>query len=350
MTLRARLALRYSILIGICLLLLAGLAYHEFVTEPWQREVYGIPETPGNWFSEYVEVFIYAAIPIVLVAGWWSMRSTVAPINELATRVDQIRLENLRTPLVRSGTGDEVDRLTEAFNALTARLDRSFRQLSQFTLHASHELKTPLTVMQMQLETILKDPGARPAESREWLENQLVEIQRIAKVVDALLLLTRADSGMVNLERKPVRLEEIVRESFADAQVLAEPRDITVKLLECADVTVSGDRGRLRQVLLNLIDNAVKYNRPEGTVTLAVRAGGGMGEIELTNTGDPIPPDLLPAVFDRFVRGEGARRKSADGCGLGLAICKWIIEEHGGTIGITSGPDWTTVLVRLPKG
>ncbi len=349
MTLRTKLAFRYSVLIGVCLLLLGGLAYHEFVTEPWQRRLYKIPEPPETWFTEYAEVFFYGMIPLVLTAGWWFMRKTLAPIDDLARQVECVHADNLHQPLPRSGNGDEVDQLTDAFNSLATRLDQSFQQIRQFTLHASHELKTPLTVMEMQLQAMLRDAQSLSPEQRDWLECQFDEVQRLGKIVDALTLLTRADTGLVPLERKPVRLSELMRESLEDAQTLAEPGAIRVTLAECADPVVGGDRDRIRQLLLNLVDNAVKYNRPGGSLTMALRHVGDAAEIEVTNTGEGIPPELLARVFDRFVRGDEARNRAIEGCGLGLTIGKWIVQAHGGTIRISSTPGLlTTATVRLP--
>ena len=177
----------------------------------------------------------------------------------------------------------------------------------------------------------------------------LEEVDRLSKIVDALTLLTKADAGQIQLERQPVALAELVQESFEDAQILAESHGVTVAMPECAEVQVTGDRARLRQLLLNLVDNAVKYAGAAGQTTLALRHVAGSAEIELSNTGPGVPPELLPRIFDRFVRGEEARAKATDGCGLGLTIAHWIVHAHGGSIELTSTPGkLTTVTVRLP--
>ena len=156
MTLRRRVALGYGAIVLGCLLLLAALAYHEFISEPRQREALGIPKRLKTQWSEYIEVLIYAMLPIILGAGWWLMRNTLAPVNELARQVEGISAANLRQPLPRTYNGDELDRLSIEFNAMISRLNNSFQQIRHFTLHASHELKTPLTVMWLQLETLLQ--------------------------------------------------------------------------------------------------------------------------------------------------------------------------------------------------
>ena len=349
MTLRTSLALRYGAIILACFLLLGGLAYHEFVTEPAQRKALGIPDLPETLWGEYAEVFFYGMIPVVLTGGWWLMRKTLAPIDLLARRVEHVEAANLREALPRTGAGDEVDRLTRVFNDMASRLDQSFQQTRHFTLHASHELKTPLTIMRVQLETMLAEEKNLSPSQVEWLECELYEVQRLSKIVDSLNLLTKADAGLIELERKPVLLADLVRDCYEDAQLLAEPHDVQVKLIACEPLQILGDRDRLWQLLLNLMDNAIKYNRPRGSISLALRRRGDDAELELSNTGDGIAPDLQPRVFDRFVRGEEARRRAIEGSGLGLSICRWIVTAHGGTIHLSSQPGQsTTVTVRIP--
>jgi signal transduction histidine kinase len=349
MTLRQRLAFRYTLIVAACLLLLAGLAYHEFVTEPRVRKEMGVLEASGSAWGEYAEVFFHGMIPVVLGCGWWLMRKTLAPIDALARGVEHLHAGNLRDPLPRSFNGDEVDRLTEVFNAMTARLDQSFQQMRQFTLHASHELKTPITAMRLHLETEFNVWGTLAPNHRRLIDVQLHELQRLTRIVDGLTLLTKADAGLVTLEKKPVRLGQLVRESFDDTVVLAEAHDVRATLAGCEDLVVPGDANRLRQALLNLTDNAVKYNRAGGTVRMALRKAEDAAEIEITNTGDGISPELQPHVFERFVRGRDALSKAGDGCGLGLTIVQWIVQAHGGAIQISSDATGrTTAAVRLP--
>jgi signal transduction histidine kinase len=349
MTLRRKLAIRYAAITGACVLLLAGLAHHEFIDEPRVRKQLGLPKPADSTWGEYAEVFFYGMIPVVFGLGWWVVRHTLNPINELAQAVERIHAGNLREALPRSGKGDEVDRLTEVFNNMTARLDQSFRQIREFTLHASHELKTPLTVMHAELESLLlAGPPLDPAQ-HHWVQGQLDEVQRLTRLVDSLTLLTKADAGLVALERKPVPLADLVRECFDDARILAEPDHLEVKLEACEPLEVIGDRHRLRQLLLNLIDNAVRYNQPGGRVSVALRRSDGSAEIVVSNTGTGIPVELQARVFDRFVRGPEARRRAVDGCGLGLTICQWIVQSHGGTIQLaTDSARLTTALVHLP--
>jgi signal transduction histidine kinase len=348
MSLRQRLNLRYFAIAGVCLLLLAGLAYHEFITEPRVRRELGIPELPPQW-GEYSEVFFYALMPLVLGGGWWLMRRTLAPIDALARNVDRVCLGNLREPLPRQFNGDEADRLAEAFNAMTTRLDESFQQIQRFTLHASHELKTPLTAMRLHLETEIKVWGSLAPNQHRLIHVQLDAIERLTRIVDGLTLLTKVDAGMVKLACAPLQLDELVRESCEDGQALAEARQIRVALTKCEPVTLRGDAQRLRQALLNLTDNAVKYNRRRGLVSVSLRKAGDAAELEITNTGDGIPEELQPHVFERFVRGNDALSNAIDGCGLGLPIVQWIVQAHHGSVRLSSKPgETTTVAIRLP--
>ena len=349
MTLRQRLALHYGAVALVAISLVTGLTYHEVATERRLRKLISPTEDSEVQKRKVFDVVVFSIVPAVLVAGWWFTRRSLLPISYLAKTVERIRADNLREPLPRTGNGDEVDRLTEAFNTMAARLDQSFQQVRDFTLHASHELKTPLAVMRGELETALRHAESYSPQQQECLHSLIDEVQRLTKIVDALTLLTKTDAGQVVLERQPIHLAELVRESFEDTLILAEPQGIHATLAECADVVVLGDRHRLRQLLLNLADNAVKYNRPQGSITMAVRKTDGAAEIEIVNTGEGIPPALQPRVFDRFVRGDDARVRAIDGCGLGLTIAQWIAQAHGGSIHIASEPGKTTTAhVRFP--
>ena len=349
MTLARRLATVYAWMSAACLALVAWLGYHEFIEEPAEFAAMGLPDIHKNTQAELSTVCFLACLPVLLGLGWWWMRRVLAPLATLTAALDEINPHDLPQPLPRSMSGDEADKLAAAFNSMTVRLDESFRRIHEFTLHASHELKTPLTIMRVQLETRMQDEKSLSPEDLEWLECELGEVLRLSNIVDSLTLLTKGEAGQVKLERKPVRLDELVRESFDDAQVLAEAQGVKVALGECAAVEFSGDRHRLRQLLLNLADNAVKYNHPGGSVAMALRRRNGTAEIEITNTGEGIPTELQPRVFERFVRGDEARSRAIEGCGLGLSICRWIVQSHGGTIQLSSDAmKRTTALVRLP--
>jgi len=330
-------------------LLIIGLGTYREIDEQLRHE--HRREPTEHAIAETGELIFQVGVPAVLLGllgGWWLTRRALSPVAELTEAVKKIHESNLREPLPRTGNGDELDRLTGVFNGMLARLDDSFNRTREFTLHASHELKTPLTVLCGEAETMLGDESLSAAE-RERAASLLDELRRLARIVDGLTLLARADAGQITLAMEPVRLGELVRDNFADAQILAEPHGIQVALAACEEVTVRGDRHRLRQLLLNLADNAVKYNEPQGRVTMSLRRAGDRAEFMVANSGPGIPPEILPRVFDRFYRGDAAHSQTVDGCGLGLSIAKWIVSAHNGTIHIESAPaKRTTVTVRLP--
>jgi signal transduction histidine kinase len=336
---------------------MGALSYRHFVTIPAHRARHGRESADevadmALDFREVAGIVLWSGAPALLLAlggGWWLTRKSLAPVAALTRAAGRINERNLRDPLPRSGNGDELDRLTDVFNAMTARLDSSFQRVREFTLHASHELKTPLTVIRGELESALREErnGAPPPPAR--LFSQIDEIDRLTKIVDGLALLTKADAGQVALRRETVQLDELVRESFADANILAQPSAVRVSLSDCEAAAIQGDRHRLRQLLLNLTDNAVKYNQPGGTVAISLRRDGAAAELRIANTGAGLAAELQPRVFERFFRGDASHNRDVEGCGLGLSIAQWIVHAHDGTIQFASQPGrLTTVTVRLP--
>ena len=355
MTIRLRLTLWFASVLIASLLGMGLLSYYELVVEPRNNRLLG--KTRGNGSNsdgpaeEIGEAAAWCAVPALvfgLGGGWLLMRRTLAPIAKLTLAAEAINENHLAERLQRSGNGDELDRLTEVFNAMTERLQRSFARIREFTLHASHELKTPLTVMHAELENALQsDEGS--AETRVRLESQIDEVQRLTRIVDSLALLTRADSGLVPLVCENVSLDQLVQEACADTINLGSQKNIQVSLCACPSLVVRGDRDRLRQLLLTLSDNAVKYNTYQGIVTFDLSQASDEAEIRITNTGPGIPPESLPRIFDPFFRGDPSHSKEVDGCGLGLSIARWIVKAHEGELNITSVPGQvTTAIIRLP--
>jgi signal transduction histidine kinase len=332
-------------------LLIIGLGTYREIDEQLRHEHRRAPAEHA--ISETGEMVFEVGLPAValgLLGGWWLTRRALSPVAELTEAVKKVHESNLREPLPRTGNGDELDRLTGVFNAMLARLDDSFNRTREFTLHASHELKTPLTILCGETEIMLRDESLSAAE-RDRAAGLLDELRRLARIVDGLTLLARADAGQVTLKLEPVRWDELVRDNFADAQILAEPHGIQVELPVCEEMTLPGDRHRLRQLLLNLADNAVKYNQPRGRVTMSLQRAHNLAQFTIANTGAGIPPEVLPRVFDRFYRGDAAHSQTVDGCGLGLSIAQWIVSAHHGTIQIESlRSKLTIVTVRLPLG
>jgi signal transduction histidine kinase len=348
MTIRKRLTFWYAGILTASLLVF-GVGTYEQVAE--QQRARRLHETPDSAIEETGEMLLYAGVPAVIIGllgGWWLTRRALSPVQRLTDALKKIHEHNLREQLPRSGNGDELDQLTKVCNDTLARLDDSFHRIREFTLYASHELKTPLTVMRGETETALREDSLSPGE-RERALSSLEELRRLTRIVDGLTLLAKADAGQVELQFTSLRLDELVRDNFADAQILAEPQGIRVELGACEEISVRGDRHRLRQLLLNLADNAVKYNHPKGCVTMTLQRAEKFAELTIANTGAGIPVESLPRVFDRFYRGDAAHSNTVEGCGLGLSIAQWIVSAHSGQINITSAPsNSTSVKVRIP--
>lgn len=349
MTIRSRITVWYAGVMCASILLMAGAMYFELVYESRINAAAGNP--PELIQDEIAEVIFFYGVPTALatvVGGWLLLRRALVPLNRLTQAAERIQVDTLLEPLPRTGNGDEVDRLSVVLNATTRRLDESFQRVREFTLHASHELKTPLTVIRSELETALADNGQNTQE-RERNLSLLEEIERLTHIVDSLTLLTKADAGQLTIKKSRVELDELLRESVEDAQALAQPNQIEVRLLDCSHASVLGDRQRLRQLLLILADNAIKYNQPFGQVTLALQTENNTARVLITNTGPTIPPAVIDRVFERFFRGDASHSSEIDGCGLGLTIAQWIVKSHRGDIAITSDANGlTTVTVELP--
>jgi signal transduction histidine kinase len=349
MTVRMRLSLWYAAVLTVSLFII-GIGTYRELAERHRR--LSAAELSSIAFDETGEMLLQVGLPAVLlgcVGGWWLTRRALAPVTALTRAAERINERNLGEKIPRTGSGDEFDRLSEVLNAMTARLNDSFNRIREFTLHASHELKTPLAILRGQLETALRDEPLLPAE-RELCASQLEELRRLTRIVDNLTLLAKADAGLVPLAFAPVRLDELVRDIFADTEILGEASGIRVELMACEPTTANGDAHRLRQLLLNLADNAVKYNERHGSISLALRCPGKSAEFTISNTGPGISAESLPRIFDRFFRGDPAHSQTVEGSGLGLSIAQWIVSAHNGTIQIESllPKKLTTVIVRLP--
>lgn len=298
-------------------------------------------------------VILLVTVPVALVAalagGWLLAGRALRPVAEITRAAQRIADGDLTQRLTVPPSQDEIGRLGGTFNDMIARLEASFRQVRQFSTDASHELRTPLTVLKGETELALRRPRS-VEDYRLVLESGLEEIDRMTRIVDELLFLSRADLGEIKMESKPVRLDELAEDVKRQAVVLGQDRDVQVTVSGLASANVSGDELRLRELLLNLMDNAVKYSLPGGTVELNLTTDGRTARLSVSDSGIGIPPEDQPHIFQRFYRTERARVHTKKGTGLGLAICKWIAEAHRGTIEVKSEiGKGTTVTVSLPQ-
>ncbi len=300
---------------------------------------------------ETAEIILFGGLPAILlgiIGGGLLMRRALRPIEDLTVVLEKTDASNLAEPVSRSGNGDELDRMAAVFNGMKQRLGVSFTQSREFTLHASHELKTPLTIMHSTLEQMLGD-AITPATHRERVASMLEEVQRLSSIVGQLSFLAKADAGLLTFAHEAVALDELVRDLTEDTTMLAASASIAVTLSRCEPVKVSGDRMRLRQLLLNLADNAVKHNQQGGSITLSLRVQDQHAVFQITNTGPVLPPELRARVFERFFRGDAAHGTTVEGSGLGLNIAESITQAHGGSIvmDVAEG-DHTCITLRLP--
>jgi signal transduction histidine kinase len=239
--------------------------------------------------------------------------------------------------------------MTAVFNRMKERLGLSFTQAREFTLNASHELKTPLTVIHGTLEQMATNELAAEVD-RERAASLLEEVQRLSSIVGQLSFLARADAGLLPSARESAALDILVRDLAEETMILASGAGVSVTLGECQSVSVSGDKMRLRQLLLNLADNAVKYNERGGSIEMTLVRQNDDAVFTITNTGIALPAELRSRVFERFFRGDLAHNSATEGSGLGLSIAKSIVEVHQGVIGYSVLPEGRTqVVVTLPS-
>ncbi len=289
-------------------------------------------------------------LPIALLfaggGGWLLARRALRPVENMTIAADRISAEALSDRLQETGTGDELDRLAKTLNRMLGRLDTAFIQIRRFSADASHELQTPLTILKGELEVALRSPRS-PEEYQQTLLSALEEIDRIAFLVDGLLLLARADAGVLRMDRKPVNLAALLKEIYNQAKVLADARHITLELEETQAFSVSGDPERLRRLLLNLVDNGIKYTPEGGRVMISLTKDQQFGSLRIADTGIGIPQNEQDQVFQPFYRTAEAKMHDKGGVGLGLSIAKSIAEAHGGKINIESTPGHGTVFTVL---
>jgi heavy metal sensor kinase len=301
----------------------------------------------GNLFSIFL-VLAPIALAISVVGGWFLAHTSLKPVDHLTRTVREITAQNLNQRLPAHGVDDEIGRLTATFNDMIGRLQASFAQIRQFSADASHELRTPLTIIRGEVEVALRNKQlADPV--RELLQSIHAEVVRLSSIVEGLMSLVKSDSEPTLFQFAPVPLHSVLRELVEDAQVLAESKEISVEVDRLDSVMVSGDQPRLRQLFLNILDNAVKYTPPKGRVSLSLERENGNAVVRIADTGIGIPGKEIPRIFDRFYRVEERQNSETNGSGLGLSIARWVAEAHHGSINVRSKPHkGSTFTVTLP--
>jgi heavy metal sensor kinase len=293
-----------------------------------------------------------AVLPVGLLlaggGGWALAQRALKPVDQMTQTAQRIRGSHLDQRLQVSGSGDELDRLATTLNDMLDRLKAVIHQMRQFSADASHELQTPLTVLKGEMEVALRSPRS-PEEYQRVLTSGLEEVDRLDQLVAGLLLLARADAGVLRLDPQPVDLSALVGDVGDLMRALADGRGIDLQLAPVEPVFVNGDREHLRRLILNLVDNAVKYTPSGGQVTISLHSDADWAVLKVVDTGIGIADDQRQMIFDRFHRATDTRSHDVRGVGLGLSIARSIAAAHGGRIEVQSRPGHgSRFTVRLP--
>jgi heavy metal sensor kinase len=302
-------------------------------------------------FRKICVIVLAVAAAIALFVGRFLAYRSLKPIQALTAAANLIGAANLGERVPLAGTDDELDRLAGTLNEMLTRIDQYVEQLRQFTADASHELRTPLAALRGSAELALS--RTRSAEElRLVIEDSLERYDRLQRIAEDLLLLARLDAGENILHIERVQLDRAVEDIVDLYRPVAEDRGLELRQENAEAIWINGDGGRVRQLIGNLIDNAVKYTPSPGRVTVSLSRENGVARLVVADTGRGIDPEDLPRVFDRFYRVDRSRSTSrADGTGLGLSICRSIAEAHHGSIELQSTPArGTQATVTLPIG
>jgi len=304
-----------------------------------------------NGFTLRGVLLLLLIIPTGCIMGWIFAGRALTPVLEVARTAERISGSNLSLRIPVRGAGDEIDRLIETFNQMIDRIEINFNQVRQFSTDVSHELRTPITVVRGQLEVALFT--AKTVEQyRDAIVDSLSDIERLSQIVRALLLLSQAETGQVILQKQQLDLVEVADGVVDQFQIPAEGADVTLEFINHAGrCTGEFDRVQIERMLSNLLSNAVKFTPAGGQVRVSIDRRDDVAEIRVEDTGEGIPAEHLPHIFDRFyrVRGAGEQASPEKGLGLGLSFVAWIVKAHGGTVDVQSeAGKGTTFIVKVP--
>lgn len=298
------------------------------------------------------------AMPLALIAagfaGYRVAGKALNPLEQMAHQTEQITARRLNNRIPIDNPNDELGHMARVLNGLLARLGESFEKLQHFTSDVSHELRTPLAAMRSVGEVGLQEDHSAE-KYRDIIGSMLEEVARLTSMIDTLLTITHADSGEIQLQRSVFPMMDLLQESVGVVGVLAEDKRQTISVAGDREISVSADRSFLRMAVINLLDNAVKYSPAKSTIRLELSRQDDSSDqtrivhLAIEDEGPGIPADKASRVFDRFYRVDEGRTRDAGGAGLGLAIAKWAVEVHGGTINVTPRlPNGSIFLIRLP--
>ena len=300
--------------------------------------VIGRPTEDINQALDRLRHILMIAVPLTMVAagggGVFLARRALKPVDEMTQKARSIEEHDL-SQRIEVRTKDELGRLASTLNEMIERLEKAFRRQQQFTSDASHELRAPLAIIEAE-STLTLHKERTKSDYRESLKAISQEAQRMSRIVDQLLALARADSREEKLSLRRVNLSRLVTKLSSDVEMLCRDKGLKYQLGQMENLVVKGDRTRLRQLLLNILDNAIRYTPRGGKISVSVQREGGTAVVSVCDTGIGIPAEDLPRIFDRFYQVDKARSRIDGGSGLGLAISKNITETHGGRIEVQS--------------
>lgn len=300
------------------------------------------------------ELFVkdyFLSIPLMLMVaaafGWFMSGRALRPVNELAETAQKTSASSLHLRIASRGVGDELDSLIDAFNKMMERLEVKFEEVKRFSTDASHELRTPITGIRGQLEVALMT-AKNADEYRDAVINALEDVDRLSNIVRALLMLSQAETGQIEIKHEPVELGGIVADLAEQFSIAAADESIRLTWTSDPDAFVDGDRTQLERLVTNLLANALKYTQPGGAVTVTVSAEAEAVDLVVADSGIGIAPEHVPHVFERFYRVN--RDHPQKGLGLGLSFVAWIVKAHGGSIDVKSElGKGTAFRVTLPR-
>jgi heavy metal sensor kinase len=296
---------------------------------------------------------LYLGVPLFLalaaLGGYWMSRRALDPVDEIIRAARNIGVTSLSSRLAVPQTGDELERLASTLNEMLERLEASFQRIIQFTADASHELRTPISLMRTNAEITLRKPRTE-AEYRAAFSQILEESEKVSLLIDQLLDLARADSGFAALPMVRTDLKEAMDKAYQKASVLAEAKQLNAsEHLPSDPVWIQGDPAALERLFLIFLDNAVKYTASGGQIEMHLKAHDDVAEAEILDTGIGISAEDIPHIFERFYQADRSRSRRQNGSGLGLAIGRWIAQTHGGNISVESKPsEGTSFRIQFP--
>ena len=302
---------------------------------------------------EAIRRIFYFGLPTTLlvagVGGFLLAKKSLSPLVEMSDQARHITATNLQERLKVRNPGDELGGLAGVFNDMLSRLEQSFENMRQFMADASHELRTPLSVIRGEADVSLSQDRSE-GEYKESLAIIQDEARRLSRIVDDMLALARADAGQHPLRASEFYLNDLVEEACRAMQVLAARKGVRLMIEPAEDLPFRGDEEMLRRLVLNLVDNAIKYTPEGGSISVKAEAARSTVKITVADTGVGIPAEAASHVFERFYRVDTARSRAEGGSGLGLAIAKWVAEAHDGSIELTTLPgSGSTFTVSLPR-